>query len=139
MYIACLVIISLHLILSLLILPSITLKARIFAPMTNGLIRLLHHIFSSLSITFINSKLKQLIDEIEMLQTGVIPDQQDINPPDIVMAKVESVIEGTDHDDLQNDPNQVSEQDNNVIAAVELDSNAQDHEEVEHKQEEEQK
>ena len=139
MYIACLVIISLHLILSLLILPSITLKARIFAPMTNGLIRLLHHIFSSFSITFINSKLKQLIDEIEMLQTGVIPDQQDINPPDIVIAKVESVIEGTDHDDLQNDPNQVSEQDNNVIAAVELDSNAQDHEEVEHKQEEEQK
>ena len=52
-----------HFLLGLLVLPSVTLKARIFAPLTNGFIRFLHGVF-----IFFQEELKKLVDEIKELE-----------------------------------------------------------------------
>ncbi len=52
-----------HFLLGLLVLPSVTLKARVFAPLTDGFIRLLHGI-----CLFFQEELKKHVDEIEELE-----------------------------------------------------------------------
>jgi len=63
-YLALMVLVILHFTLGVLVLPSITLKARLFAPITNKLIRYLHQ------------KLERLVDEIKELEDKAVQERE---------------------------------------------------------------
>ena len=68
------------------------LKARIFAPLTNGVIRLLHSVSS-----FIHPKLVELVGEIEALEDAK-PGKDNHQPVDDAIVEMDAVVEAADHE-----------------------------------------